>query len=258
MARTAAASAPRSRRYAPRNGTIRGSRGAPQLTASRSAQGPAQKIACRAASCRGRGSDPRRRTTAARTAPQRRRGRSRPWIAASRANDAATAPKSVTPVAGECRAATPTAPGSISASSSAPIRCSPGTPLAVPRRRSSSSAGSSDVRRRDHHLARAGVLNAGGVAVGIELPCPLDAEARLEAAGRVGDAGVDDAARPAGLMGREAVLGLEQADPRSRLAAARSPSLRPRRGSRRRPRPRRTPREDRLRLRSSRQPRPAN
>ena len=56
----------------------------------------------------------------------------------------ATAAKSTTPVAGEWSAAIPAAWGSISRSSLGSIRRRPGTPLARPRRSSSSRRGSSD------------------------------------------------------------------------------------------------------------------
>src|SRR5919201_1454726 len=49
LARTSLRRSDRRRRYAPRKGTIRGSAGAPQATAKRSDQAPAQVIAARAA-----------------------------------------------------------------------------------------------------------------------------------------------------------------------------------------------------------------
>jgi hypothetical protein len=67
-----------------------------------------------------------------------------PARARSEASERATSPKSTTPVAGECRAEIPAAWGSISRSTSASIRRSPGTPLAAARRSSSSRPGSSD------------------------------------------------------------------------------------------------------------------
>ena len=62
----------------------------------------------------------------------------------SAAMAAATAPKSTIPVLGECSAAWPTQWGSTSAIWSAASRRSPGTPLVVARRSSSSRAATSE------------------------------------------------------------------------------------------------------------------
>jgi hypothetical protein len=66
-----------------------------------------------------------------------------PAASTSLANACATAWKSTTAVAGEWSASTPLTCGSNSAISSARSRFSPGTPLARPRRSSSSSRGTS-------------------------------------------------------------------------------------------------------------------
>ena len=172
-------------------------------TASRSAQGPAQTTS-RAVSVsppdvaiavRPPGASAKPRTCAAEV------DRAAGGLADLRRRRVATAAKSTTPVAGECRASIPAACGSSSRSRSGPIRSSPGTPLAVPRRSSSSSRGSSSGLRRDDHLAVPPSLDPALVAVVVQRRRALDAEPRLQRAGRVVDAGVDDAARVAALVG---------------------------------------------------------
>ena len=69
----------------------------------------------------------------------------------------------------------------------------------------------------DDQLAVAPRLDPALVAVGVEQPGALDAEPRLERAGGVVDAGVDDAARVGGLVGGEPVLALEHAEGRVRV-----------------------------------------
>ena len=84
---------------------------------------------------------------------------------------------------------------------------------------SSSSPGSSDSSRRDDHLAAALVGDAARVAVLGQLAHALDAQARLQRAGHVVDAGVGDARVVAGLVVGEPVLALEHDDAAAGVAA---------------------------------------
>ncbi len=122
---------------------MRGSAGAPQAAARRSDQAPAQQIAAAALVVPVRwaieiespSGDSEPAAHPVTTRPPRR--------SSSAAKLAATRAKSTTPVSGEWSAAIPVACGSISRSSSGPIRRSPGTSFSRPLRSSSSSAASS-------------------------------------------------------------------------------------------------------------------
>jgi hypothetical protein len=131
----------------------------------------------------------------------------------------------------------------------ASIRRRPGTPLALPRRSSSSRRVELGGVGRDDHLAAALVGDAALLAVVVHLACALHAQARLERAGRVVDARVDHARVVAGLM--RADLGSRsstQTDARGLRGAARARPPAPR--SRRR-RPRGRSARAQLRLRGS-------
>ena len=92
----------------------------------------------------------------------------------------------------------------------------------------------------DDQLAAAGRRDPALVAVRVQLPRPGDAEARLQRAGLVVDAGVDDAAGVAGLMGARSAARARARRPAARRGAAPA-RARPRgRRSRRRRRRRRT------------------
>ena len=69
---------------------------------------------------------------------------------------------------------------------------------------------------RQHELARTLVGNLPLLAVRVQRACALDAEPRLERAGLVVDAGVDDSARAAGLVVPDPLLGLQHAEARPR------------------------------------------
>ena len=126
----------------PRLGRRAGGDGEPVAPGSRAADHEAglgrRRRACWTATAPGRGARPRTSQPVT-IAP--------PAASTSAAKAVATRAKSTTPVAGECRAATPRACGSISAISSAPTRRRPGTSLARPRRSSSSSRGQLGLRR---------------------------------------------------------------------------------------------------------------
>ena len=120
--------------------------------------------------------------------------------ASRRQRRAATAAKSTTPVSGEWSAGHPAACGSISRSSSAPRRRSPGTPLARPRRSSSSSAGELALVARRRSACRSAQRRSPCSSQNRTARGALDAEPGLERARRVVDAGVDDAAVVARLV----------------------------------------------------------
>ncbi len=113
------------------------------------------------------------------------------------------------PVLGECRPATPAASGSISRSSGAVeppqprdvVRAGAALELVQPR----------ELGVVDGHdeLAAALVAHAVLVAELVQLAGAGDAQLGLQRAGRVVDAGVDDAGVVAGLVGGDAVLALE-------------------------------------------------
>ena len=130
----------------------------------------------------------------------------------------ATAGKSTMPVSGECSPATPRAWGSIASMPAASIRRRPGTPFAFPRRSSSSSRPSSEVSVATITFPQRSLGDAPLRAVLIQLARALHAQARLERAGHVVDAGVDHARVVAGLMRADLGLALEHADRRLRVA----------------------------------------
>ena len=99
-------------------------------------------------------------------------------------------------------------------------------------------------------LAAAPMRDAVRLAVRVEQAPPGDAEARLERAGRVVDAGVDDLAVARADAGADAAVGLEH----DRLAAARAPARARPRGRRRRRRRRRHRRGPWRRVRFPRRP----
>ena len=79
----------------------------------------------------------------------------------------------------------------------------------MPRRWSSSRAGNSVSSDRDDDLAAAVVGNAVLLAEAVHGLAARDAVARFERARLVVEAGMDDAAVVAGLVGGQAVLGLQ-------------------------------------------------
>ena len=135
-----------------------------------------------------------------------------PAARTSSAKARAIAWKSTTAVCGECSASTPRTCGSISAIPLAATRRRPRTPLAMPRRSSSSSFGRSVLGDRDDQLAGAAGREPARLAVVEELARALGAEARLERAGGVVDARVQDAGVVAGLMEARDRLALEHRD----------------------------------------------
>ena len=97
------------------------------------------------------------------------------------------------PVSGECRPAIPRACGSSSSMPAASIRRRPGTPLALPRRSSSSRRSSSEASVATITLPQRSCAMPRCVAVLVQLARALHAQARLQRAGHVVDAGVDHA-----------------------------------------------------------------
>jgi hypothetical protein len=77
--------------------------------------------------------------------------------------------------------------------------------------------------RGDDQLPRALEVDAVVLAVAIEAAGSLDTEPRLQRAGRVVDAGVDDATGATCLVGADVILGLQHADPRARPSAQQLP-----------------------------------
>ena len=136
----------------------------------------------------------------------------------SRAMARATAAKSMMPVSGLWRAATPTAWGSISGISAAERRRRPGTPFSMPRRSSSSSGPSSLSSRAMMSLPQRSYGHVIRVAVGVEGVSALGAELGLETSRLVVDAGVDDAGVVARLVGGDLVFSFEDEDARVRRA----------------------------------------
>ena len=100
---------------------------------------------------------------------------------------------------------------------------------------------SSLVVARDDQLPAALVLDPLALAELVHLAGALDAQASLERAGHVVDAGVDHAAVAAGLAAGDGRPALEHGQRRARAAAASARGRPPARGSRRRRRPGRTP-----------------
>src|SRR3970040_356483 len=102
----------------------------------------------------------------------------------------------------------PAACGSSSRMRAASIISSPGTPFAARRLR---------LARRDDDLAAQLVADAVLVAEAHQLLSAGDAVLRLQRAGRVVDAGVDDAAVVAALVRRQRLFLLDDADPQARV-----------------------------------------
>ena len=187
---------------------MRGSCGAPAATARRLAWPPAQKTAWRAAT-----SAPSRRDRAVGArdaghrapedelaarrrarrrpsrAPRRRSRRSRCWASAGRR----------CPRSGARARRSPRRAGG----------AGPGTPLARPRRSSSSRRAELALVQRDDDLAAALDGDAALLAVGVQARGALDAQPRLQRAGLVVDAGVDDAGVVAGLPGAHLAGGVD-------------------------------------------------
>ena len=210
----------RRRRYCPRKGTMRGSAaGAAGLARGGPPTAPRRRPRARATTSaprRGRRTTaPARRATPVTSAPS---SSSAPAGATSAASAAATPGKSTMPVAGECSAAIPVACGSISARPAASTRRRPGTPLALPRRSSSSRRPSSPGVDRDDELAAALDGHAARLAVGVEAAGALDAELRLRGAGRVVDARVDDAGVVARLVRGDPGLAVQDRQAQARVA----------------------------------------
>ena len=195
-----------------------GDRRAPRpRRASRSAQAPAQtSVSARSGGRRPGGRRPCRRAIALDRAAEVHRAAGGSQVLGVGSGDARRSRRS------RCTAsaapATPTAWGSISAISSAPRRRRPGTPLACPRRSSSSRRPSSACRVATTSLPVRRAGDPALVAVLVELARPGDAEPRLERPGLVVDARVDDAARVAGLVGGDRRLALEHGDPEAVVA----------------------------------------
>ena len=201
-----------SRRYEPRNGTIRTSGRAPDASASRSDHAPAQATARRAGTREPSASDGLDLVVALdqRAHPGAAAELAAVGLDVARRRRAATAPKSTIPVFGECSADRPRAAGSIAGISSGPSRCSPCTPLARARRSSSSSRGRSSRPHGDDELAAAlGASIPWSAQYSYSRGRALHAQPRLQRAGRVVDAGVDDAAVVRGLVLAQRALALE-------------------------------------------------
>ena len=113
------------------------------------------------------------------------------------------------PVSGTCRPPMPLAAGSNSRIADGPSRVRPLSPLARPRRSSSSSAGISAERGRNDQLAASLVRDLVSLAESVHLLAPLDAVLRFEGARLVVEPGVDHAAVVSRLVGRQRCLGLE-------------------------------------------------
>ena len=123
------------------------------------------------------------------------------------------------PVAGECRPAIPRAWGSTSLDARR-RRCGAGRArrwpcrgVRAPPRRSSSEASVATITLPQRSLAIAALF-----AVLVHLARALDAQARLQRAGHVVDAGVDHAGVVAGLVGADVGLALEHAHRRAWIA----------------------------------------
>ena len=123
-----------------------------------------------------------------------------PAARTSSANASATRPKSTTDVSGECSACTPATWGSSSCIRSGPISSAPGTPFASERAVELLEPWDLRVVGGDDDLPAAQDRDPALVTVGEHPRRALDAEPRLERAGRVVDAAVDDAARMARLV----------------------------------------------------------
>ena len=166
---------------------MRGSAGAPQATARRSDHAPAQQIAARGPDRAARVGDRDRLALGSRATPPAHPVTTRPPRRSSRRRSSPPPrAKSTTPVAGECRAAIPVACGSISRSSSGPIRRSPGprSPVpAAPARR----APPARPRRSRRSPCRSSPSDPVLVAVGVELARARDAQPGLQRAGPVVD-----------------------------------------------------------------------
>ena len=114
------------------------------------------------------------------------------------------------PVAGECSAATPSACGSISRSPSAVEAAQARhAVLACRATRARRGPGSPSRSSGDDHLAAALDRHVVALAERVQVAGALDAEPRLQRAGRVVDAGVDDARVVAGLVRADALLALD-------------------------------------------------
>ena len=197
---------------------MRGSSGPPQATAIRSAQRPAQKIACRART------SPHGVCSASRRAPALTPVTAHPVdttaarSSSSCPSERATAAKSTMPVAGECSAATPARVRlqlrQLAAVQPPQPRHAVGAPAALELRQ-----GGQLVRLGgDHHLAAALVLDAVALAVLVQEPRALHAQPRLQRPGGVVDAGVHHAAVAAGLVRGQLGFLLEHPDRQARVA----------------------------------------
>ena len=141
------------------------------------------------------------------------------------------------PVSGECSPAIPRAWGSSCSMPAASMPAQAGHAVGLAAALELVQAVQLGGVGRDDHLAAALVRDAPLLAVLVHLARALDAQAGLERAGRVVDAGVDHAGVVAGLMRADLGLALEHAHRRARVAprSARAPPPGPR--SRRPPPP---------------------
>src|SRR3954468_5066624 len=231
--RTSSRRSGRRRRYAPRNGTMRGSGEAPALTASRSDHAPAHTRTWPASSVPSACTIRTARPFAAMSWTSRPSSTRPPASSSSRRSAAATSVKSTIPVAGECSAAMPAAAGA-RAGVSPPRRgggagglgldrgvlvaaeaAQAGDAVRLPAALELVQAGQLGLVERDDQLAAALSDDLVLLAEQVQVARAADAQLRLQRSRDVVDARVDDAGVVAGLVAGDLRL---LVDHRDRLA----------------------------------------
>ena len=195
-------------------------RGAPACTARRSDQAPAQTSACPASSTPPACAMRIARPFGAMPVTSLPRSTRPPASSSSARKARATAVKSTMPVSGECSAAMPRGGGlELRAARRARSVAAPATPLARAAALELVEAGQLGLVERDDQLAAALGGDRVALAERVQLARAADAQLRLQRAGRVVDAGVDDAGVAAGLVAADLVLLVEHHDRGARVAA---------------------------------------